>query len=188
MIFHLKSQLSIWGNMFRNDERNCCQNQWNVVTNVKLTVGYFNDDLNPVKINSKKWRWVSIQELKASFSLASFPSHVFVGISWSMLGLKSITIKDFFILGANVLLRSEGVRGYLQLRALNYFYLKQRRKSWSLSIKYKTARWEKRQWVSQKVDMFPGTSLFEKSFLSVLPLFVTKWHHQLYTIPIGAKH
>ena len=124
MIFHRKSQLSIWCNWFRKDERKCCQNQWNLVTiNVKLTVEYFNEDLNPVKNNSKKWRRVSIQELKASFSLASFPWHVVLGISWSMLGLKSITIKD---LGANVLGRSERVRWYLKLRALNFFYLKQR--------------------------------------------------------------
>lgn len=183
MIFHLKSQLYIWGNWFRNYERKCCQNQWNFVTiNVKLTVGYFNDELNSVKSNTKRWRRVSLQELKASFSLASFPWRVFVGIPCSILGLKSITIKD---LGANVLWRSERVRGYLKF---NFFYLEQRRKSWGISIKYKTTRSEKRQWVSQKVDKSPGTSLFEKSFLSVLPWFVTKWHHQLYTISVGAKH
>lgn len=83
-----------------------------------------------------------------------------------MLGLKSITIKD---LGANVLGRSERVGGYLKLRALNFFYLKQKRKSWGILMKYKTTRSEKRQWVSQKVDKSPGTSLFEKSFLCVLP-------------------
>lgn len=153
MIFHLKSQLYIWGNWFRNYERKCCQNQWNFVTiNVKLTVGYFNDELNSVKSNTKRWRRVSLQELKASFSLASFPWRVFVGIPCLILGLKSITIKD---LGANVLGRSERVlvRGYLKL---NFFYLEQRRKSWGISIKYKTTRWGKRQWVSQKVDKSPG--------------------------------
>lgn len=78
-------------------------------------------------------------------------------------------VKKYYIiedLGANVLGRSERVRGYLKL---NFFYLEQRRKSWGISIKYKTTRSEKRQWVSQKVDKSPGTSLFEKSFFSVLP-------------------
>lgn len=163
MIFHLKSQLYIWGNWFRNYERKCCQNQWNFVTiNVKLTVGYFNDDLSPVKSNSKRWRRVSLQELKASFSLASFPWRVFVGIPCLILGLKSITIKD---LGANVLGRSERVREYLKL---NFFYLEQRRKSWGISSKYKTTRSEKRQWVSQKVDKSPGTIWEELPFCTAL--------------------
>lgn len=123
-------------------------------------------NLSPVKSNSKRWRRVSLQELKASFSLASFPWRVFVGIPCSILGLKilSITIKD---LGANVLGRSERVlvRGYLKL---NFFYLEQRRKSWGISIKYKTTRWGKRQWVSQKVDKSPGTIGEELPFRTAL--------------------
>lgn len=181
MIFHLKSQLYIWGNWFRNYDRKCCQNQWNFVTiNVKLTVGYFNDDLSPVESNSKRWRRVSLQELKASFSLASFPWRVFVGIPCSILGLKSITIKD---LGANVLGRSERVRGYLKL---NFFYWNKGEKAGVYRSNIKLQGEERDNGSVKRLTSLPG--LFEKSFLSVLPWFVTKWHHQLYTIPVGAKH